>query len=166
MDRRNRTDGTATLVTILLLFWGLLLLWSPDALSATVDEITQELTCTCGCNMVVGACEGAMECSAADQIKAQVMEMLNQGKSKEEVLRFFVSRHGEKILSAPTKKGFNITAWVLPFFALFLGGIVLFHTLKKWLSKEGEPEKKGMTEPHPEERYLERVKEELRKFDY
>lgn len=165
MDRRNRTAGTATLVAILLLFWGLVLLGGPEALSATVDEITQELTCTCGCNMVVSACEGAMECSAANQIKAQVMEMLNQGKSKEEILRSFVSRHGEKILSAPTKKGFNLTAWVFPFFAILLGGVILFHTLKKWLSKDGEPGKREEIETKAEKRYLERVNEELKEFD-
>lgn len=153
-------------LALFLLSWMTLLLMTPLAFSVTIDEITQELACTCGCNMVVSACEGAMECSAANQIKAQVMEMLNQGKSKEEILGSFVSRHGEKILSAPTKKGFNLTAWVLPFFAILLGGVILFHTLKKWLSKDGEPEKREETEPHAEEKYLERVKEELRKFDY
>ena len=91
---------------------------------------------------------------------------MKQGQSKEEIIRSFVNLHGEKILSAPTKKGFNITAWVLPFFALLLGGVALFHTLKRWLSTKGELGKREGIEPHEEEIYLERVKEELRKFDY
>jgi cytochrome c-type biogenesis protein CcmH len=108
--------------SILFLLFFISVLWVSPAVSVTVGEITQELTCTCGCNMLVSACEGAMECSAANGIKAQVMEKLNRGQSKEEIIGYFVNRFGEKILSAPTKKGFNLTAWILPFFAIVSGG--------------------------------------------
>lgn len=153
---------------ILFLLFGISVLWVSPALSVTVGEITQELTCTCGCNMVVSACEGAMECSAANGIKAQVMEKLSVGQSKEEIIGYFVNRYGEKILSAPTKRGFNLTAWILPFFAIVSGGGVLYFTLKKWYSM-GAEHKEGRRTLVPgkvEDKYLERFEEELKDFDY
>ncbi len=154
--------------TILFLLVTSTALWLSPALSVTVGEITQELTCTCGCNMVVSACEGAMECSAANGIKAQVMEKLNRGQSKEEIIGYFVNRFGEKILSAPTKRGFNLTAWILPFFALVSGGGILYLTLKRWHSTGGKS-REGRDTPDRgkvEGKYLERFEEELKDFDY
>jgi cytochrome c-type biogenesis protein CcmH len=143
-------------------------LWLSPALSVTVGDITQELTCTCGCNMLVSACEGAMECTAADGIKAQVMEKLSRGQSKEEIIGYFVNLYGEKILSAPTKKGFNLTAWILPFFAIVSGGGVLYFTLKRWhsIGAEHKGGRNGLDPGKVEEKYLERFEEELKDFDY
>ena len=163
-----KVNSKGKVSTILFSLFTSSVLWLSPALSVTVGEITQELTCTCGCNMVVSACEGAMECSAANGIKAQVMEKLNLGQSKEEIIGYFVNRFGEKILSAPTKRGFNLTAWILPFFALVSGGGVLYLTLKRWHSMGGERGERRNTLDRwkGEEKYLERFEEELKDFDY
>jgi cytochrome c-type biogenesis protein CcmH len=118
--------------------------------------------------MLVSACEGAMECGAADRIKAQVMERLNMGQSKEEIIGYFVSRYGEKVLSAPTKKGFNLTAWVLPFLVVVSGGGILYLTLKRWHStgRERKEDRKAVGRGKVEGKYLERFEQELKEFDY
>lgn len=163
-----KVNRIGKVIAILFSLFASSVLWLSPALSVTVGEITQELACTCGCNMVVSACEGAMECSAAGGIKAQVMEKLNQGQSKEEIIGYFVNLYGEKILSAPTKRGFNLTAWILPFFALVSGGGILYLTLKRWRSVGGEPEegRKTVGQGKVEEKYLERFEGELKDFDY
>jgi len=153
--------------SILLLLVSTSVFWGFPALSVTVGEITQELACTCGCNMLVSACEGTMECGAADRIKTQVLEKLNIGQSKEEIIGYFVSRYGEKILSAPTKKGFNLTAWILPFFAIVSGGGVVYFTLRRWYAVGGEREvgRNRLNEGKLEERYVDRFEQELKDFD-
>ena len=45
--------------------------------------------------------------------------MLAQGRSREEVLDYFVDRYGPGILAAPPKSGANLLAWILP-----VGGVV------------------------------------------
>jgi cytochrome c-type biogenesis protein CcmH len=117
--------------------------------------------------MLVSACEGTMECGAADRIKTQVLEKLNIGQSKEEIIGYFVSRYGEKILSAPTKKGFNLTAWILPFFAIVSGGGVVYFTLRRWYAVGGEREvgRNRLNEGKLEERYVDRFEQELKDFD-
>ena len=61
------------------------------------------------------------------QMRAVVREMLAQGRSREEVLDYFVDRYGPGILAAPPKSGANLLAWILPVVgvAAGLGAVVL-----------------------------------------
>ncbi len=48
------------------------------------------------------------------QMRALVREMLVDGKSRGEILDFFVARYGADILASPPKSGVNLLAWILP----------------------------------------------------
>ena len=48
------------------------------------------------------------------QMRALVREMLADGKSRGEILDFFVIRYGADILASPPKSGVNLLAWILP----------------------------------------------------
>lgn len=102
---------------------------------AQVSEIKQSLICMCECGMTVEACEGAMDCSSAAQITATIEKMVAEGKSKDTILAAFIEAYGEKVLAAPTKKGFNLTAWVLPFVAIFAAALVIYLTLGRWVRR-------------------------------
>lgn len=141
---------------------------APLALAVTASEITNGLACTCGCNMVVSACEGSMECSVAKQITDQVTQMVNEGQSKDEIIRSFVKKYGERILAAPTKKGFNLMAWIMPFLALMLGGGGLYLFLNRCLSSgKTHTEALGLVdEPQTlPQKYLDQFEKELSAFD-
>jgi cytochrome c-type biogenesis protein CcmH len=153
------------------IYWMLLLVGmsyfaygASQALSVTVGEIAQELTCTCGCNMLVSACEGTMECGAAAGIKDEIVTKLNQGQTKEEIIAFFVNQYGEKILSSPTKRGFNLTAWILPFAAVAAGIAVVCILLKTWASRK-ESEDEPLSVKQEDKVYVEKVERELRTFE-
>jgi len=159
--------GSPNLSAVFLAFT-LLLTLSPEAKGVTVGEITQALTCTCGCNMVVGACEGAMECSAAKSITEEVTQLVSQGKSKDELIRYFVERNGERILAAPTKEGFNLTAWILPFFLIILGGGLLYMFLTRCVihkGTKGDREKNKADIAPVDKEYLDRIESELKEYD-
>ncbi len=61
------------------------------------------------------------------QMRAVVREMLAEGRSREEILDYFVDRYGPDILAAPPKTGANLLAWILPIVgvAAGLGGVFL-----------------------------------------
>ena len=60
------------------------------------------------------------------QMRALVREMLAQGRSRDEVLDYFVDRYGPGILAAPPKSGANLLAWILPVVGVVAGlGAVL-----------------------------------------
>jgi cytochrome c-type biogenesis protein CcmH len=138
------------------------------ALALTAGEITQGLTCICGCNMVVSACEGSMECGPAKEITDQIIQMIEKGRSKENIIQYFVGTHGEKILAAPTKKGFNLTAWILPFIAIILGaGVIYIFIDKSLISRKDAADGLGDSGKKQtiDKSYLDLFERELKNFE-
>ena len=160
-------ENTKTYIAFLLFAAGLILM-PVKAFSLTASEIPQRMTCTCGCNMVVAACEGSMECGPAAQITKEVVQMVDKGQTKDEILKFYVDKYGETILAAPTKEGFNFLAWVLPFLGLAvgIGGIYLFID-RALTSKLADDEEMESSEPYSEadKKYLEQFKNELDTYE-
>lgn len=60
----------------------------------------------------------------AQSMRLKVRELLDDGKTNSEIREYFVLRspEGEAILAAPSGGGFNLLAWIVPFFITF-GGI-------------------------------------------
>ncbi|MFH1624450.1 MAG: cytochrome c-type biogenesis protein CcmH [Pseudomonadota bacterium] len=156
--------GTSILLIMLMLS---VILISP-AFSTTVGEITEELACTCGCGMVVSACEGSMECGAAKQITDEVRQMLDKRRSKDEIIQYFVNAYGERILAAPTKKGFNLSAWIFPFFAIVLAGGGIYIFLDRCLASRNKIADRSRSSDMTkitDRKYLDQFEKELKDFE-
>lgn len=67
----------------------------------------------------------------ADEMKRQIRALLATGLSEEEVLARFVAIYGERILAAPTTRGFNLLAWSVPPLALFAAALASFLWLRR-----------------------------------
>jgi len=110
---------------------GLLLACSlPAAADPSPQEAIEEsLMCYCGCaDLTVRVCT----CGTAASIRQEIATRLADGASVEEVLASFVAQHGEKILSAPTKEGFNLLAWIMPFAVLLVATAALIVVIRRW----------------------------------
>lgn len=124
----------------LLLLTGLFLIMAPlsSALAAstqTQKEIEVMLVCQDGCNMVLAACDN----ETALYMRKIIVQKLEAGQNKEQILDYFVETYGEQVLTAPDPKvAFNLTAWLTPFIALILGGIGLYALISKWVLKAEE----------------------------
>ena len=55
------------------------------------------------------------------QMRAVIREMLAEGRSRDEILDYFVDRYGPDILAAPPKTGANLLAWILPIVGVAAG---------------------------------------------
>jgi cytochrome c-type biogenesis protein CcmH/NrfF len=87
-------------------------------------EVAKDLRCpTC-----TGLSVLESDASFSVQIKDQVHEQMKLGKSKDEILKYFVERYGPWILREPPKEGFNLLAWGVPI-ALLIGGPILIWLL-------------------------------------
>lgn len=162
MSRGKKTYRTLLIGTIFIFFV------VPWALSATVEEVAQGLTCICGCNMLVSACEATMECGPAADIKNQIVAKLESGQSKEEIIAFFVDRYGESILSSPTKRGFNLVAWILPFLGIILAGLGIFLFLNRTLAHRQDDSIDPDSSPIDHkisDKHLKQFENELQNFD-
>ena len=97
----------------------------------TFEELEESLTCQCGCGLIVRACNH-LQCPSAIPLRQEIREQMARSLDKEAVLAYFAEKYGEKILSSPTTKGFNLTAWVTPFVMVAVGGAVVVFTLLRW----------------------------------
>ncbi len=60
------------------------------------------------------------------QIKDIVLEQVNAGKSKGEILSYFTDRYGPWILRSPPKEGVNLLAWIVPLALLTIGPFLVW----------------------------------------
>ena len=97
---------------------------------AMLADLENALMCKCDdkCGKVLMNCT----CSTAAKTRKKFTKMLESGITVEQIIQQQVTEYGETVLSAPTKTGFNLTAWVMPFGALLVGGIGLRRLLNTW----------------------------------
>ncbi|MDF2606538.1 MAG: hypothetical protein K0S34_728 [Bacillales bacterium] len=63
------------------------------------------------------SCTSLYDCPTGPLVrtaKPDIVKMINEGKTTEEILDYFVDTYGEEILIEPKKKGFNIAAYAVP----------------------------------------------------
>ena len=126
---------------MLLLSFLSLFVFANSVSALTVDDVAGELICPCGCGKMLDVCE--ME--SARQMRVLIEEMIDEGQDKDQIINYFVNQYGEKVLAAPGKKGFNLTAWVAPFIVIGLGAGIIWLAIAKWAlrGKIEEPKRKN-----------------------
>jgi cytochrome c-type biogenesis protein CcmH/NrfF len=98
---------------------------------ATQSQIEEALTCQCGCGLTVHSCNH-VQCPSGIPLKEEIAQQLASGKSAAEVLTYFSTKYGEKILSAPTTTGFNLVAWITPFAVVLIAAMLVVVVSRRW----------------------------------
>jgi len=92
--------------------------------------IESRLACTCGCTLDVYTCRTTdFTCGVSPAMHREVVQLVQQGKTAEEIIADFVARHGETVLMAPPKSGFNLVGYVLPGLGIFGVGAAMLWML-------------------------------------
>jgi len=96
---------------------------------AIYETLTSELRCLVCQNQTIGDSNAEL---AAD-LRRQVYEMLQQGKSKQEILQFMTDRYGDFVLYNPPFKAKTGLLWLGPVAFLLIGiiTVVVFIRRKK-----------------------------------
>jgi cytochrome c-type biogenesis protein CcmH/NrfF len=93
-------------------------------ISKEYKQACDRLICQCGCYEQLSVC-AMQNCSSATPMRAEIRERLQKGETVDAIVDSFVARMGKQVLSAPTMKGFDITAWIMPFMILCAGLVVV-----------------------------------------
>ena len=64
------------------------------------------------------------------EMEKQINQFISQGKTKQEILEYYIGLYGERILAVPIAEGFNIMVWVTPILAGMIGITFLFFFLR------------------------------------
>jgi cytochrome c-type biogenesis protein CcmH len=125
-SRRSTATGVLVLATLIAMISVVYAATRP-----TIAQVSQGLTCQCGCGLTVANCN-MPTCSFSVPLRTEIEGMIDRGMSREDVLTFYRRKFGEKILSAPTTEGFNLLAWTMPFAAIVIGGGLIGLAFTRW----------------------------------
>jgi cytochrome c-type biogenesis protein CcmH len=124
---------------------------SPADVEARVQEIASELRCVVCQNLSVADSPSDL----AKEMRNLVREQVQQGKSRDEVEAYFVSKYGDFVLLSPPKRGFNLLVWGLPFLAIAVGACGVYLAARRWATPPAE------AAPAADPAYTECVRQEL-----
>jgi len=102
--------------------------------SARFNNLGHRLMCVCGCNYVLLECNH-VGCPYSDRMRSELAANVDRGDSDDRTLQTFVEKYGPAVLLAPTTKGFNRVAWIMPFLALALGLLTTIFIVLAWKKK-------------------------------
>ena len=132
--KKNLSRFFCALLTAHFLTGSLLWAAEPQDLEERTRAIAAELRCPVCQNLSVADSPSEL----AQEMRALVQEQLKEGKSPEEIKKFFVSKYGNWVLLAPPARGFSLLLWVLPYTAALLGLAFVAFVTRRWVRKKGE----------------------------
>jgi cytochrome c-type biogenesis protein CcmH len=94
-------------------------------------ELGHQMMCICGCNQILLECNH-VGCPDSDGMRNELAAQVTRGDSDSLVEQAFVQKYGPTVLAAPTTTGFNRTAWIVPFAALFFGFGLVVLVIRGW----------------------------------
>ena len=118
---------------------------------AVIKELKQSLMASCFHGTVADHGDANME--------AKISEMVSEGKTKQEVVDYYVEMYGEQILAVPIASGFNLMAWLAPVAVFLIGVLIFFNYLKQ---KSLEPVTKPGSEKDKKIQYDDLIERELK----
>lgn len=95
------------------------------------SEIGHRMMCICGCNQILLECNH-VGCPDSDGMRNELMAAVDRGDSDSLVEQGFVQKYGPTVLAAPTTKGFDRAAYIMPFAALVLGFGLIGLVVRSW----------------------------------
>ena len=67
----------------------------------------------------------------AATVKLVVQDQIKEGKTKDEIYTFLISKYGEWIVYRPTFSKSNLLLWITPYFIFIIGGLIIFFIIRK-----------------------------------
>ena len=122
------------------------------------------------------ACPGRtlLNCTSehAGQWQELIRQKVDQGVPKNEIMQYFINIGGEEVLASPPKRGFTLTVWLLPAFALLNGAGLIILLTTRWARRPHAREQASLPAPSLDhssqsattvaaDPYLSRVREDL-----
>src|SRR5947208_7072143 len=117
-------------VAIISSIWLYTLLVSPS--KQTLDQRVHDVASQLKCLVCQGESVADSPATLSLQMRGVIRQQLQSGKSEQEVVQYFVSRYGDRILLSPPWQGLTLLTWLVPI-ALMVGGVLLvFFFLRTW----------------------------------
>jgi cytochrome c-type biogenesis protein CcmH len=112
------------------------------------DALERQIRCQCGCTLDVYICRTTdFSCQVSPAMHRDIISLVEGGYSAQEILDAFVSTYGERALMAPTREGFNLAGYLVPFAVLAAGSVVLTVALRRMQNRVAAARRVAATSP-------------------
>ena len=122
------------LKSLVIAFAAVMLLGAQTEQRARYTKLGHEMMCMCGCGQILLECNH-VGCTVSDKMAKQLKARLDQGMTDDQVKQAFIEEYGVVVLAAPTKKGFDLVAWIMPFVVFGLGVVAVIWVVRTWKSR-------------------------------
>jgi cytochrome c-type biogenesis protein CcmH len=154
----NRNIAAAIFTLLFLIF--LPGISTAESLDDRVNEVAHLLMCP----VCQGQSVAESNSNLAQDMRQIIRKQLEEGKSKEEVIAYFVNRYGETILASPPPRGVNWLLWLLPGLAIVFGGLGIgIYLYKSQSGKNSAGSGKRAQKTAADSDYMLKIDEELKK---
>ena len=132
----------------------LLSLLKADEKSELIINIEKSLMATC-------CWSGTVYDHGNKEMEIQIAGMVDQGKTKTEIINFYTDKYGERVLSIPVAQGFNVFAWLTPLFFGFLGLFIIY----KYMRTSKAEMRPIINSTNSKVKYNDEIERELKELD-
>jgi cytochrome c-type biogenesis protein CcmH len=94
---------------------------------ARYNQLTLELRCLVCQNQNLADSDAPL----AQDLRREIFDMMQAGRSNDEIKTFLVDRYGDFVLYKPPIQGNTVALWLMPAVLLMLGGVVVILTVRK-----------------------------------
>ena len=91
------------------------------------QELTLELRCAVCQNQNLADSDAPL----AQDLRQEIYDMMQAGRTDDEIKAFMVDRYGDFVLYRPPMKGNTLALWVLPAVLLGIGALAVIFTVRK-----------------------------------
>ena len=83
----------------------------------------------------------------AQTFRDRIRELVERGRSDEEVRDFFVARYGDWILLSPPRRGIGLAVWVMPPLVIGVGLLLVAAAVRRWTTRAARMVQAGAARP-------------------
>tara|TARA_B100001245_G_C22794337_1_gene383059 strand:+ start:417 stop:866 length:450 start_codon:yes stop_codon:yes gene_type:complete len=117
---------------------------APSLPTNTPEDLAYNINKSLICPVCPGETIDQSQVQLAKQMRQIVIDKVNAGWDKDQILQFFVDRYGKDVLAEPPKKGFSLILWIVPPALIILSGIGLVLILQHITKSDAIPTKPNM----------------------
>jgi cytochrome c-type biogenesis protein CcmH len=126
-----------------------------------VNRVARQLYCPVCENVPLDVCPT----TACQEWRELIRLKLSEGWSDEQIKEYFAMQYGDRVLAEPPRRGLNWLIYVLPPVAILAGAVLVVRILRRMQAKPAPAEAIPSVPLAPEEEYLKRVEEELKRAE-
>lgn len=133
MSRARKIGSACIVLTIAVALLGA----SGDM--ARFDELGHHrIICVCGCNQMLLECNH-VGCTYSDKMRQELSAAVQNEPNDDAILQSFVREYGTTVLAAPSARGFDRVAWIMPFAVFFAATFGAAIVIRKWKERQPAP---------------------------